>query len=326
MASIRKRGTGWRVQVRHRGFRPVSATFKLKADALIWAQEQEQGIDCHKVTPSSYQHEMNTVADILRRYGATVSASKRGADREAFKIRVLLRAPFASVPISKLAGSMIAAYRDTRLTVVKPATVRRELALLRHCLEVARCEWGMPMRNNPFSNVKLPSPSNSRDRRLDLESGEKLRVALQRRGPWYIGPIVHLAIETGMRRGELLALEWANLDLNKRLATLTLTKNGHMRRVPLTTKAVAIIGALPRDGDRVFPLKGGTVGEAWKRLVRNAGLTGFRFHDLRHEAISRLFEMGLSVPEVALVSGHRDYRMLFRYTHIRPEDVALKLP
>lgn len=325
MATIRKRGRSWHAQVRRTGFPPLTASFRSKADAIVWARGHEQQIDRGLAPLSMSQGENLTLADLLNRYEAIISVAKRGADRETFKIRVLMRSAMANVPAHRITGSMVAAYRDLRLSAVRPATVRRELALLRHCLEVARREWGVPINPNPMSDVKLPAMAFSRDRRLEPDDVFRLRLALTGSKVWYLAPIVELALETGMRRGELLSLTWSNLDLARRLASLPMTKNGRRRDVPLSGKAVEVLARLPLTDDRIFPLRPGTVGIAWKRLVAKAGVDNLRFHDLRHEAISRFFEMGLSLPEVALISGHQDYRMLLRYTHIRPVDVAKKL-
>jgi len=282
-------------------------------------------MDRHDILPSATRLDSVTLGKLLERYETTVSCKKRGASREAFKIRVLLRSSMAGLPLSKLTSTMIAAYRDERLSIVKPATVRRELALLRHCLEVARREWGIPMVRNPFEGVKLPSVRNARDRRLEPGEQNALWNALKGSRAWYLAPMVELAIETGMRRGELLSLEWKHVDLDARTITLPMTKNGHARKVPLTTRAAAVLSATPVKAEVVFPITPGSLRQAWERVVKKAGLRNLLFHDLRHEAVSRFFEMGLSVPEVALISGHRDYRMLFRYTHIRPADVVAKL-
>lgn len=324
MASIRKRGNSWHVQVRRRGFPNLTNSLPSKAEALAWGRAHEHSIDSGDRQPTSRSDSIR-LADLLKRYETEVSAQKRGADREAFKIRVLLRSPIATLRLSKVTSAMIAAYRDQRLQVVKAGTVRRELALLRHCFEIARREWGIPTGRNPFLDVKMPSVANSRDRRLEATDHKALQIALNRSTAWYLAPMIELAIETGMRRGELLALQWSHVAVKERIATLPMTKNGRSRRVPLTNRAASIISALPRKGQYLFPVKPGTFGEAWERLVKRASLDDLRFHDLRHEAISRFFELGLSVPEVALISGHRDYRMLLRYTHIRAEDVARKL-
>ena len=141
----------------------------------------------------------------------------------------------------------------------------------------------------------------------------------------YLRPLILLAIETGMRRSELLALRWRDVDLERRVAFLPLTKNGDARAVPLSKRAIELLQSVPRTADRVFLVTGNAVRLAWERLRAAAGVDGLRFHDLRHEAVSRFFEKGLSVPEAALASGHRDLRMLARYTHLRPENVAAKL-
>jgi len=140
-----------------------------------------------------------------------------------------------------------------------------------------------------------------------------------------LAPVIQFAIETGMRRGEIVSATWDNVDLDKRTLHIPITKNGHARTIPLTPKAVELLADLPRTDDRVFPITGNAIRLAWVRLKKRVGIVDLRFHDLRHEAISRFFEMGLSVPEVALISGHRDPRMLFRYTHLRAEDVGKKL-
>jgi integrase len=128
-----------------------------------------------------------------------------------------------------------------------------------------------------------------------------------------------------MRRSEILSLLWVNVDLDIRIAVLPDTKNGSKREVPLTKKAAQILDRLPRDGVQAFPTTDYTIRHGWDRLVKRAGIEGLRFHDLRHEAVSRFFEMGLSVPEVAAISGHKDYRMLASYTHVSAKSLAQKL-
>jgi integrase len=140
--------------------------------------------------------------------------------------------------------------------------------------------------------------------------------------------MVELAIETGMRRGELLNARWHHVSIAKRTLRIPITKNGYPRTIPLTAHALVILESLKeltQGDDRVLPLTLDSMKMAWKRVIKRAKLDDLHFHDLRHEAISRFFEAGLNVPEVALISGHRDPRMLFRYTHPRAELVAEKL-
>ena len=131
--------------------------------------------------------------------------------------------------------------------------------------------------------------------------------------------IIELAIETGMRRGEILKIE--RHHLKDRTLIIPLTKNGHSREIPLTSKAINIL----YDSNLPFPMTPNALKLAWSRLKKKGTIKDLHFHDLRHEAISRFFEKGLSIPEVALISGHKDVRMLFRYTHLKAEDILRKL-
>ena len=140
-----------------------------------------------------------------------------------------------------------------------------------------------------------------------------------------IWPIIDIAVETAMRRSEILSLTWENVDIQNGTCHLPMTKNGSPRTVPLTSKARQIVKSCFQNSELVFPVSSNAVRLSWDRLRARAGINDLRFHDLRHEAISRFFERGLSIAEVALISGHKDPRMLFRYTHLRAEDVAKKL-
>jgi len=129
-----------------------------------------------------------------------------------------------------------------------------------------------------------------------------------------------------MRRGELLSLRKDNVDLVSRVARLLETKNGSSREVPLSPRALDILKHLPSSTDAyVFPLTKESLRRTWGTACRRAGITNLRFHDLRHEATSRFFEHGLNVMEVASITGHRDLRMLKRYTHLKASNIALKL-
>jgi integrase len=129
-----------------------------------------------------------------------------------------------------------------------------------------------------------------------------------------------------MRRGEILAITTDHLDCTARSLLIPETKNGHARTVPLTNDAVALLHSYrTAAGGRSFPVTANAFRLAWQRVKQRAGVDDLRFHDLRHEAISRFFERGLTVPEVALISGHRDARMLFRYAHANRQNILVKL-
>ena len=175
-------------------------------------------------------------------------------------------------------------------------------------------EWGLMLSANPVDRVKMPPLSPARNRRLEDGEFERLEEAARQTKNPHIWPIIVFAIEAGMRRGEILGLRWEHVDLDRRIAFLLLTKNGSSREVPLSTKAIKVLVAQRQRNDTLspFPVTPNGFRSAWDRLKSRAGLSDLRFHDLRHEAISRFFELGLNIPEVAVISGHKDPRMLFR--------------
>jgi integrase len=325
MATIRRRGTTWQVQVRRQGHSTLSRTFRLKADAEQWARHKEAEIDRGELPVDTRALRSHTLADLLERYAASIVPRKRAADRELYMLRVVLRHPMARLSLHQLTPAEVARYRDERLEKVTGGTVRRELAIVRHCLQVARNEWGFALPSNPLDQIKLPAPGSPRERRVGLGELERLLDACNAKGQHWLSSAIQLAVETGMRRSELLAMRWADFDCDGRTVLLRQTKNGRPRTVPLSPRALVIIRSTPRVGDTVFTVSANALRLAWERLRRRAGIEGLRFHDLRHEAVSRFFEKGLNMPEVAAISGHRDPRMLMRYTHPRAEAIAVKL-
>ncbi|HUT50906.1 MAG TPA: site-specific integrase [Alphaproteobacteria bacterium] len=328
MASIRRRNGKWQAQVRKQGHAAIARSFTNRANARSWAQQIEAEIDKSGLPVNRRALATITLGDLLRKYRDTYTPKKRGAYQEAHRLNCLLRHPISSTNLRALTPATFASYRDQRLESVKGATVLREFALLRHVLEMALREWGVPLSSNPLDNVTRPKPDTPRERRLNPGELDRVLEACDAGRNRLLKFIILLAIETGMRRSELLNIEWHHVDLDRRTLHIPTSKNGRPRTIPLTTTASQVLSELsvvPVDAKRVFPVTPNAVRLAWERLRRRAGIDDLRFHDLRHEAITRFFEMGLSVPEVALISGHRDYRMLARYTHLRAEDLVEKL-
>ncbi|TGP82077.1 site-specific integrase [bacterium M00.F.Ca.ET.227.01.1.1] len=332
MASLRKRNDKWQAQVRRTGHTPISKTFINRADALRWIRQTEQELDRSALAydPSALQR--MTVADLLRRYARDVTPGKRGHASEAKRIEVFLRYDWANLTLARITPQAFTRYRDKRLREVEGGTVLRELGLLRTVFEIARREWDIPLQANPIANVRRPKAATGRNRRLHADEFAALLAACaDGRNDW-LEPGIKLAIETGMRRGELLNIRRSNLDLANGLLSIPETKTDIPRTIPLSEKAVLILRSLQDTGteDRLFPVSANAFRLAWERCKHRAakhkpGIVDLRFHDLRHEAVSRFFELGLNVPEVAAISGHRDPRMLFRYTHLKPEDIVAKL-
>ncbi|MGB5306687.1 MAG: site-specific integrase [Gammaproteobacteria bacterium] len=326
MATFRKRGAyQWQAQVRKKGQPLQTKTFETRALAEQWARTIEVEMD-KGMFISRAEAESTTLKELLERYLTEVTPLKKGAASETNRLRALMRLPLARRFVAGIRGMDVARFRDERLQKVTPSTVKRDLVLLGHAFEVARKEWGI-YAHNPVRDIKLPSDNRPRDRRL--QAGEETRLleaCREARNPWLL-PIVQLALETAMRQGELIRLRWEHIDLNRRTAQLPDTKNGESRTVPLSTTAVRVLRALPRSlHGPIFPgLTTEAIKRAYIRAVRRAGIENLRFHDLRHEATTRLFEKGLNIMEVASITGHKDLRMLRRYTHLKAEDLARKL-
>lgn len=322
MASIRKRGSTWQVQIRRRGVLPIAKSFKTHSDALAWARKAEREVDLGEL-PERRQSEL-TLFDILSRYQSEITPMKKGHEAEFRRLSRLLRDAISKQKLSELKPEHIVRFRQRR-TQSGAVAARHDLIIIRHAISIAMREWGLPLRSNPCEGVRLPQPSKARSRRISGEEYLKLLEAADKSIVRWMRPLIEFATETAMRRSELLRLRWSDIINENSLARLEDTKNGEQRDVPLSPRALRILASLPRNYERIFPITDNSVRLAWPRLVKRAGLQDYRFHDLRHEAISRFFERGLSVPEVALISGHKTPAMLFRYTHLKAEAVAEKL-
>ena len=236
-----------------------------------------------------------------------------------------MRDPIASLTVQKLTAHELARFRDRRIKD-GVRTCQYDLVLIRHILEIARKEWNLGLVINPVDQIRKPNGLKPRNRRLEPHEEEILLQGCALSRVTYLKPIITLALETAMRRGEILAIRWGDINESQRTLRIPITKNGHPRVIPLSSQALTTLLRTPRGiSERVYEVSPNAFRLAWERLRKRVGIKDLHFHDLRHEAISRFFELGLSIPEVALISGHRDPRMLFRYTHLRAEDVAEKI-
>ena len=317
------------MQIRRKGFPTACRSFHLKADAEEWARHMETKADRGDLPTPIKVLNGYKVRDILERYRDKVTVKKRSADTETYLINAFLREPIANLTLAQITSAHFSKHREERLKQVKPGTVNRELGIIKHAFDIAMREWDIPLKENPLAKLKKLKVNNARTRRMELQEWEAIKTAAATCRNPFIMPLIRLAIETALRRGELLALQWQHIDIETRIAHIPVTKNGHSRTIPLTSEAIRIlkeIQSMRFNDEEVFPgVTGNAADHAWDRIVERASIQDLHFHDLRHEAISRFFEKGLSLPEVALISGHRDFRMLFRYTHLKAEDVAVKL-
>jgi integrase len=329
MPTIRKKkgvngDISYHVQIRKRGYPTQTKTFSDSNDAKRWAtiieSEMERG-----VFVSRTEAEATLVSDALDRYEREILPSKRGAASDKSRLKTL-KEEFGSYRLASLNSSQISKFRDKRLKIVGPQSVIHEINLLNRVLKAASMDWGIALPGGlPTAQVRMPVKPRGRDRRVTPAEIEKILAASESEE---LRTIVILAVETAMRRGELASLQWEDIDLKNKTAYLPKTKTDVPRSVPLSPAAIKALKALPKKTEgRVFALQAESMSQAFERACEEhrANVHNLRFHDLRHEATSRLFEKGFNVMEVATVTGHKTLDMLKRYTHLRAEDLAKKL-
>ena len=334
----------WQARVRKQGWPQQTRTFDLKAEAKRWAASIE-GEMARGVYISRAEAEATTLAEALDRYAAEILPGKKSPAEIGF-VKRWKRHPVASRSLAAIRGKDIADYiREREAAGVGPNTIRLELALLSHLFTIARSAWGMESLQNPVALVKGSRPKLPRGRDRRLLSGEEPRLMAACEA--YGGPIesiVAIALATAMRRGELASMRWEHLDRTARVLRVPETKTGVPRRVPLSSRALAVLDDLPRRIDGyVWGIRADGISQAFVRVMKRARagyeaecaaagkdpdlrmLRDLRFHDLRHEATSRLFERGLNPMEVSAITGHKTLQMLKRYTHLRAEDLVDRL-
>ncbi|WP_050603811.1 site-specific integrase [Ruegeria sp. 6PALISEP08] len=313
MATINKRPSGkWQATVRRAG-RSTSKTFTKRADAVMWARDAEmraeRGELCKPKTTTA------TLSDALHQL-----ADKKPSER--WRLHALARTKLATLRIDVLTAAEVAAWRDRRVQEAKPSTVVRELSLMQTAIDHQLDDSDA----NPVRHVRRPRISDRRERRLTGDEWQRLLDAAVQCKNALMLPLIVLARETACRRGELLSMQWCDVDLQQRVVLLSMTKNGHARFVPLSPMAVQVLTTLPRADDRVLPITENAVRLAWQRLRARAGVEDIRLHDLRAQAATDKLLEGWSVAEVQVLTGHRDAGVLLeRYARLRASDIVAKL-
>lgn len=316
MASFKKVPNGYRADIARMGKRK-SKTFRTKKEAQEWAARQE-----YLILNADDVSTTMTFGDMLERYAREVSPTKKGGRWEMIRIEKFQKDPIARISMAALRPSDFADWRDQRLREVAPGSVNREMVLMSSALNVARRDWGL-IKVNPLADVRKPSKPPPRDRlvtpdeleRLRFSAGDDLTRATARAFHAFL-----FSIETAMRAGEVCGLTWANVDLDRRVARLLHTKNGHPRDVPLSSEAVRLLQALP-PADPVFGLKPRQLDALWRKLRDRAGVVGLTYHDSRASAISRLSKK-LDVLTLARMVGHKDIKMLMTYYRTPADQIA----
>lgn len=343
MATITKTPSGtWKAVIRKAGWPTASKNFRIKRDAEDWSRRTEDEM-VRGVFIQRAPSERLTFNVALDRYLKEVTVTKSAfTQRGEISKAKQLNAVLGKYSLAAITPDLVAEYRDKRLEEGKqPNTVRLELALLGHLFTVAIQEWRIGLAYNPVANIRKPSPGEGRNRRLSEAEEAKLIEAVSNYSNPMLGWIVRAALATCMRSTEIVTLNRSQVDLKRRVVRLTNTKNGGARTVPLTLDAQKIFAEAlanpvrPIDCELIFFGEPGkdkdktrspySFNKIFGKIKKDLGLADLHFHDLRHEAVSRLVEAGLSDQKVAAISGHRSMQMLKHYTHLRAENMINEL-
>ena len=322
MGCVRKRGKSWNAQVRISGWRSFTKTFKTKLDATEWVFNFEKELRSKPIPEKDIKS--LKLKDLFNKYKVEILPKLKSYKIVCFKLNVLSRSWLGEIKVINLTKRHLEQFCADRKLIVKDGTIKSELMLIKRVFNIAIDKWNYGIPFNAFNGLDIPSPHKPRTRRLVSNELSVLISYAEKQRNKYISTIIQFAVETGMRRSEIVKLKWDDVNLDTGIASLYDTKNGDDRHIPLTKNAIQLLSNLTQSNEFVFPITANCLRLAWERCRNKSNIQGLRFHDLRHEAISRFFEMGLSVPEVALISGHKDVRQLFRYNHLKPESLIAK--
>jgi len=332
MATYRKRSGGWRAEVFKKGVRD-SQTFSTKAHAVAWATQREaeilEGVNKSPLPYFSFKQ-------ALEKYRDEVSPTKAGYRWEALRIRRFIEdMDFSVQSISEIEADQIAAWRDARLKQVSAPTVTRDMNLLSSVFEIARTEWKW-CKSNPVREIKRPGNNRPRDRRVSLEEEQALLAAMgyiegqpPENQTQEVAYALLIALETAMRKGEILGLSLSTVQLQQRYVRLLETKNGDRRDVPLSQRAIQLLSILEQRArqqkhEKLFTVSTANADALFRRVRDRLGIDNLHFHDTRHEATTRLARK-LDVLDLARMTGHRDPRSLMVYYNATASEVASRL-
>lgn len=226
---------------------------------------------------------------------------------------------FSSLYLYEITPLLVEKFKTERIKDVSPATVNRNLACLK-CLFNRAIEWGKT-QNNPVRKIKLFRENNRRLRYLELDEIDNLL----NNSSSYLKPIIILALNTGMRKGEILELKWPDLDFKQNLIYLLNTKSGEKREIPMNEQVRTALIKVRKHPQSpfVFCKEDGTsygdIKKSFYTAMKKSGIMNFRFHDLRHTFASHLVMSGVDLNTVRELMGHKTIEMTLRYAHLSPD-------
>ena len=324
MATITKRKSGkWTAEVRtHKKY--ISKTFLKKANASNWAKEIEYQLDREQYEDFSESVRI-TLGELITRYRDEITPTKKGAKEEKYKLNFILRNKIVKCRVLSLKTKQILEFKNDIKETRAASTVNKYIHYIYTIWETARVQWdiALPSRN-PASLVSKEKIKTKIDRILSPDEYQDLLVAARKSNLPFLADIIEFAYITAMRFGEITKLEVKDIDFHKSIAKLLDTKNGEDRTVPLTKRAMEICNKY-RFRNTLFGIKRDQFRHYFEQACRKAAINNFRFHDLRACAITNLFLRGWSIAEVSVVSGHKTWSELKRYTRIKPSQLVEKL-
>ena len=336
MASIQKRGSSFRARITREGKSTLCATFKTRNEAQVWAKETRAKISLGLFEESpKAKTSLKTFAEAALCYRDTHSIHKKIVVSETYRLHILIKR-WGTLRVEQVDKAAVLALRDDLIKLGRSGdTVNHYFNIISKLFQMLNDEWGLEL-HNPIKGIKRMPPSKTRYKRLFEPAEAALLEACSALSYPQLALIITIAIETGMRRSEIMGLTWQDVDLTNRKAYLHHTKNGQSRQVPLTKKAMNIFQGLNQDSpDKIFTLSLDQLRGQFERVKKYAQANwldnsvnpfeDLRFHDLRHEALSRLSDAGLNVIELSCISGHKTLGMLQRYTHPSHQAIFSKL-
>lgn len=302
-------------------------TFARKGEAVAWGHATEADLRARKAGVVR-----GTLQEVFDRYMTEVCPGRKAGDNEAKRLRAF--AAMGLLPMQRQAVDVVAAdivrFRDARLGQVKPGTVLKELGILRAVFESARRDWGM-MASNPVRDIKMPAAPPPRSRLFVGDECGRIVAALGFDGvqvttlQHQVAVALLLAFETAMRAGEIVGLTWDRVHIEARFVRLDATKNGDVRDVPLSTRAVKLLGLMRGvDTVRVFTVSNAVRDALFRRARARCGIADLHFHDARATAVTQLAKR-LDIHDLARMIGHRDLNSLLIYYRRTASDIARSL-
>jgi integrase len=337
----RLKSGSWRVQVRRKG-KYVNNTFLRRKDAEEWALETERRID--RGEPSIGCREAKTFGDLIRLHENDLKEVGKRIGRSKTASLTFLEKRLGRLRLTELDRERLIQFGKERAREgAGPVTLGIDLGYIKTMLSHAAAVHGIIVSTESIdlarialARLGLVGKGDERDRRPTQDELDRLLTAFEAnpRQQIPLSRIIRFAIATAMRQEEICRVGWADFDRENKMLLIRdrkdpRRKSGNDQRIPLLDvsgyDAFAIIEEQRKYAGsyrgRIFPHNGRSVGTAFRRQCRALKIEDLHFHDLRHEGTSRLFEAGFAIEQVALVSGHKDWKMLRRYTHLKPEQL-----